>query len=50
MKTYGGSGDIAPHILNVGTRWRWSASRPSRFIPEKEPPVPTGYEAALLEG
>jgi hypothetical protein len=23
MKTYWGSGSIAPHILNLGIRWRW---------------------------
>jgi hypothetical protein len=23
MKTYWGSGAIVPHILNLGTRWRW---------------------------
>jgi len=32
METYLGSGDIAPHILNRGTRWsEWPASRPGRF-------------------
>jgi hypothetical protein len=34
MKTYWGNGDIAPCILNLGTRllW-WSTSRPDRFNP-----------------
>jgi len=26
MKTYWESGGIAPRILNLGTRWRWSDS------------------------
>jgi len=26
MKTYWGSGGIAPLILNLGTRWRWEVS------------------------
>jgi hypothetical protein len=26
MNTYWGSGGIAPHILNLGTRWRWVVS------------------------
>jgi hypothetical protein len=39
MKTYWGSGGIAPRILDLGTRWRWwSASRPGRFIPRKRAP------------
>jgi hypothetical protein len=25
MKTYWGSGSIAPRILDLGTRWKWSA-------------------------
>jgi hypothetical protein len=40
MKTYLGSGGIAPRILDLGTRRRWVVSftpRP-RFTPE-EPPV-----------
>jgi hypothetical protein len=32
-------------ILDLGTRWKWSASRPGRFTPEEEPPVPIGEEA-----
>jgi hypothetical protein len=39
MKTYWGSGGIAPRILDVGIRWRWSASRPSRFTPRERAPV-----------
>jgi hypothetical protein len=35
MDTYWGSGGIAPRILDVGTRWRWSASRPGRFTPRE---------------
>jgi hypothetical protein len=30
-----GSGGIAPRILDLGTRWRWSASRPSCFTPRE---------------
>jgi len=26
MKMYWQSGDIAPHILNLGSRWRWVVS------------------------
>jgi len=26
MKTYSGSGGIAPRILDLGTRWRWVVS------------------------
>jgi hypothetical protein len=34
-----GSGGIAPHILDLGTRWsEWSASRPGRFFSRKRPP------------
>jgi hypothetical protein len=32
------SGGIAPRILDLSTRWRWSASRPSRFIPQGKIP------------
>jgi hypothetical protein len=39
MKTYWGSGCIAPRIFGLGTRWRgWSASRPGRFIPRERAP------------
>jgi hypothetical protein len=34
---------IAPRILNLGIRW--SASRPSSFIPGKEATLSTGQEA-----
>jgi hypothetical protein len=37
MKAYGGSGIIAPLILDLGTRWRFTA-RPL-FPPGKEPLV-----------
>jgi hypothetical protein len=30
MKTYWGSGGIAPRILDFGTRWRWVISVTSR--------------------
>jgi len=30
IKTYWGSRGIAPHILNLGTRWRWMVS----FLPQ----------------
>jgi hypothetical protein len=35
MKTYWGSGGIAPRILDLGTRYggEWSASRTGRFTP-----------------
>jgi hypothetical protein len=33
------SGDIAPRILDLGTRWgEWSASRPGRFNPRETAP------------
>jgi len=35
MKTYWGSGGVAPRIVNLGIkRGEWSASRPSHFIPQ----------------
>jgi hypothetical protein len=39
MKTYWGSGCIAPHILDLGIRWRWvvSFTPPAGLPPEKEP-------------
>jgi hypothetical protein len=37
MKIYGGV-EIAPHILNLGTRCEWSASCPACFTPGKETP------------
>jgi hypothetical protein len=43
MKTYWGSGGIAPRILDLTLDGdEWSTSRPGRFTPEKEPLVPTG--------
>jgi hypothetical protein len=33
-----GSGGIAPRILNLGTRWTWSASCPGRFTPRERTP------------
>jgi hypothetical protein len=37
MKTY--FGDVAPRILDLSTRWIWSASRPSHFTPREGAPV-----------
>jgi hypothetical protein len=36
MKVYGGGG-ISPCILNLGTRWRWLASRPGLYSRGKKP-------------
>jgi hypothetical protein len=46
MKAYCWSGGIAPHILDLSTRWKWVASFMSLllFPPWKEPLVPTGQE------
>jgi hypothetical protein len=39
MKAHAGSGGIAPHILNLETRWvEWSASRHGLFNPEERAP------------
>jgi hypothetical protein len=39
MKVYWGSGDIAAHILDLGTRWTtWSASHPGHFTPRESAP------------
>jgi hypothetical protein len=38
MKTYWESGGIAPRILDLGTRWEWSASRLGRFTPRERAP------------
>jgi hypothetical protein len=39
MKTYWGSGGIAPRIIDLGTRWWWwSASHPGRFTPMERAP------------
>jgi hypothetical protein len=35
MKAYWGNGSMAPLILGLGTRWRWSASRSGRFTPKE---------------
>jgi hypothetical protein len=35
---YGGSRNTAPLILNLGTRWRWTASCPSHFTPHGRSP------------
>jgi hypothetical protein len=42
MKTYYGSGGIAPRILDLGNRWRWVVSfMPRPLYPKgKSPPVP----------
>jgi hypothetical protein len=42
MKAYWGSGGIAPRILDLGTRWKWSVSLPAALQPRKEPLVPIG--------
>jgi len=47
MKTYWGSGYIAPRILELGNNGNeWSASRPGRFTQRKELLVLIGQEAA----
>jgi hypothetical protein len=39
MRTYWGSGSIAPRILNLGTRWRWVVSLTHRpLYPEERTP------------
>jgi hypothetical protein len=38
MKTYGGMEVYSSAILNLGTRPKWSASRPCRFIPGETVP------------
>jgi hypothetical protein len=35
MKTYWGNGGIAPRILDLGTKWEYSASRPRCFTPKE---------------
>jgi hypothetical protein len=32
-----GQWGITPRILNLGTGWKWSASRPGRFTPGGHP-------------
>jgi hypothetical protein len=47
MKTYGGSGGIAPPFLTSTLDGdEWSASRPCRFTLRERAPVPIGWEAA----
>jgi hypothetical protein len=38
MKAYWGNGGISSRILDLGTRWRWSASRPGRYTPRERVP------------
>jgi hypothetical protein len=38
MKAYWGSGGIDPCIIDLDTRWSWSASRPGNFIPRERAP------------
>jgi hypothetical protein len=38
MKTYWGSGGIAPRSLDLGTGWRWVVSRSGRFTPRELSP------------
>jgi hypothetical protein len=38
MKAYWANGGIAPRILDLGTRWKWSASRPGRSISRERDP------------
>jgi hypothetical protein len=46
MKTYWGSGDVAPHVLNLGTRWRWVVSfTPRPFYSQGKSLVAIGEEA-----
>jgi len=35
MKANGWSGRIAPHIHNLGIRWKWSSSHLNCFTPGK---------------
>jgi hypothetical protein len=46
MKTYWGSGGIAPRILNLGNRRRWSSLFPGRFTLEKRSP---GFDSRDLK-
>jgi len=40
MKMYWGSESIAPHILNLGTKWKWVfSSHPSHFTLVAQPIV-----------
>jgi hypothetical protein len=38
VQWYMGSRGIAPRILDLGTRWELSASRPGRFTPRERAP------------
>jgi hypothetical protein len=42
MKTYWESGGIAPHIIDLGTRWKWvvSFTSPAALPPRKSPWYP----------
>jgi hypothetical protein len=43
MKTCWRRGGIAPHILNLGTKWRWVVCQlhvPAALSPEKSPRYP----------
>jgi hypothetical protein len=44
MKVYGGVGVQIYIFLTSALVGEWSASRPGRFTPGKEPPVPIGEE------
>jgi hypothetical protein len=42
-----GSGCINPHLLDLGTSWRWVVSfTPRPLYPREKAPVPIGWEAA----
>ena len=44
MKAYGGKGHIAPHILQLGSRWRWVVNfMPWLFYLQERTSVPTDY-------
>jgi hypothetical protein len=45
LKTYGGA---PPFLTSALDGSEWSASRPGRFIREKESPVPIGHEAGWI--
>jgi hypothetical protein len=49
MRTYCGSGGIAPRILNLGTRWKRVVSfTPSRFNRRERDLLRTGWEAECV--
>ena len=35
---------MAPHVLNLGSRWRWANFTLRQFYPQKKTPVPTEQE------